>query len=181
MEKDQIQVMINEGIQSATTNIIRKIIEKLNIYNLLQVIWLIEIYYLVINSINEKVQEILRSDQTLPKLDYVPSQVRQYNAMILNYMDKWNEFILFLSIVLIFSALIISFVKGITRLSDYKIIKSHCDYGLYSGVWLMLIYFTYRIFVYSEVILIISIPSIALLFYLKDNVKEKINSRRIHY
>lgn len=144
-------------------NFFEKMLSKSNVCKILQIFWIIELYFLMANSLNDI---ILKSSNSKSLLNYFPIQVNKYNNIILNYMNEWNLFILFLALILLLSSIFIIWIKFIPKISDYNIIKIYSAYGVYAFIWLILIFVTYRIFYFNKTIFIFIIPFVAVLLNL---------------
>lgn len=144
-------------------NFFEKMLSKSNTCKILQIFWIIELYFLMANSLNDIIS---KSSNSKSLLNYFPIQVNKYNNIILNYMNEWNLFILFLALILLLSSIFIIWVKFIPKISDYNIIKIYSAYGVYAFIWLILIFVTYRIFYFNKTIFILIIPFVAVLLNL---------------
>lgn len=144
-------------------NFFEKMLSKSNTCKILQIFWIIELYFLMANSLNDIIS---KSSNSKSLLNYFPIQVDKYNNIILNYMNEWNLFILFLALILLLSSIFIMWVKFIPKISDYDIIKIYSAYGVYAFIWLILIFVTYRIFYFNKTIFIFIIPFVAVLLNL---------------
>lgn len=144
-------------------NFFQKMLSKSNTCKILQIFWIIELYFLMANSLNDIIS---KSSNSKSLLNYFPIQVNKYNNIILNYMNEWNLFILFLALILLLSSIFIIWVKFIPKISDYDIIKIYSAYGVYAFIWLILIFVTYRIFYFNKTIFIFIIPFVAVLLNL---------------
>lgn len=104
------------------------VVKKLNPFIVLQVLWIIEIYYLGLNAIMNS--QILK--EIIPGFK-LPSLVQQYNCLILNWFNEWEEFVLFLAIGMLICGFMFAIIRGIPSMSQYKIINSYCVYGVDAG------------------------------------------------
>lgn len=120
INKDELEKIINEEVEKSMIGIIKKFFEKVNIYNALKIVWLIELYYLMGNAI------ILTLGQASNGLNliesYFPDIANKYNQLILTYANQWHNFVGSLGVILFFSAFMISGLKGIPKISNDNII-----------------------------------------------------------
>ena len=73
--------------------------------------------------------------------------------------------------------------KGIwsSNVNKYKIIYVYCDFGFYAGCWIILIYFTYSIYINMGEFFLTA-PIIAYLLYmLKEKIKEWLEKQGITF
>lgn len=113
---------------------------KLNEYTFLQVLWMIEIYYLGVNSIFRLFS--LSEDIALP------DKIMEYNNRILQTFDEYYGFVLYLAVALILCGCCFVFIKGIDIISKYELIYRYSVYGATLGAWLLLMYYSYFLFKY---------------------------------
>ena len=139
------------------------VIKQLEIFTVFQVAWLIEIYYLAINILFN----YYTSKNNILKLPYI---IKRYNNIILSYFKEYYLFIGALAIGLILCGCIFTSIKYIRVLYKCKYIKIYCYYGIYYGIWLLLIWITYALYLISNFTILI-LPIIALV----ENVLRKIN------
>lgn len=133
---------MSDGLVDENLNkISEEILKKLNLYTILQVIWLIEMYYLGINSI----YGILVKSNTAYQFK-IPSLILKYNELVLKYFNEFSDFILFLSVALLICGFSIIFIRFIPKLSDYNLLYQYSGYGFTAGIWLLLIYATYKLY-----------------------------------
>ncbi|WP_102707336.1 hypothetical protein [Terribacillus saccharophilus] len=108
---------------------------KLNLYVLPQYVWLILLYYLMINSLYNLFASTLES---YPK---IPQEVLIFNNVLMGYIEEWSPFLWFLSISLIISGILIAFIRYLPVLSSYNF-SYRGDIGIYLGSWILLISIT---------------------------------------
>jgi hypothetical protein len=82
-----------------------------------------------------------------------------------NWMDAYNEYIFIMGIILIIVGISGAFFKLISVLNKYKIVYAYSDFGLYAGCWLLLIFFTYDIYISMGKAFLVA-PVIAYILYL---------------
>ncbi len=173
METHQIESMIVEGTKKGIAEFLKGIISKVTVYTVLQIFWLLEVYYLMCNSVLNILDGLEMKSGNQSLLSIFPISVKMYNEMILRIINEWNNFILFLALILFISGIIISMTRAIPGISSYNLIYGHCTYGIYASGWLILIYGTYWAFSLSNVIFFIAIPIIAVVCGLLKKVKMK--------
>lgn len=150
---------------------VKSIIEKLNLFTLLQVIWLIEIYYLGINvSIN-----ILGG---LKVFDFkIPAQVIYYNEKILGYLDNYKSLVSVLVVAFFMCGVAGVFVRRIEILSKNKLINIYADFGVYCGIWLAIIWATYSAYEVTGYYFL-TLPAIIWgIFEIKEKAIEWLNNK----
>lgn len=133
---------------------LEKRIRLFNIYTLPQVAWIIELYYLMLNSLLVNASALGIKEVSIYSF---PPQVNEYNLLIHQYLMQWAVFIQFLALGLLVSGFIISLVRAIPVLSDYKVISIYSKYGITSCMWFFLLGFTYNLYSYSPRLFPVSI------------------------
>lgn len=128
-----------------------EVIKKLNLYTILQALWLTEMYYLGVNSVYN-----IANERIIINKIKVPSLILKYNDLILNYFKDFSDFVMFLSIALFICGLSIIFIRFIPKLSDYNLLYCYSDYGFTSGMWLFLIYGTYELYSFIGIFFLIT-------------------------
>ncbi|WP_346244182.1 hypothetical protein MKZ19_07435 [Shouchella clausii] len=133
-------------------------VRKLNIYLIPQYLWLILLYYLTLNALYKIYDDgddpfKNNSDSTI---DF-PNEILLFNETIMTTIEKWTPFLWFLAIALIFSGLLITFIKFLPVISSYKI-SDHCDIGIYLGFWVLLIAITIYLFNFLGYFFPLTIP-----------------------
>ncbi|WP_156289426.1 hypothetical protein [Oceanobacillus salinisoli] len=127
-------------------------VRKLNIYLIPQYLWLILLYYLMINALY-KLFGIMNQDFNFN----VPNEILTLNNTILNTIEKWTPFLWFLSIALVFCGLIIAFIQYLPVLESYDF-SYRGGIGVYLGSWLLLIVVTIYLFKFLSVFFLVVIP-----------------------
>lgn len=117
------------------------LIKKLNLFTALQALWLLEIYYLGINSI---FSFVLSSDQDFIK--QIPEIVLEYNKAILTYFEDYSELIMFISIAVFTCGIAYAFISILPIFGKYILINTYSGYGISCGGWLFTIYGTYELY-----------------------------------
>ncbi len=159
MEGEEISNYVKENAK----NVVSGGIKNLNLFTILQVAWLIELYYLGANSILEFVTN--NSGGINIK---VPTEIEEYNTLILGYFKEWSMFILFLIISMFICGISFLFLTAIPKLKNYNIIRVYSSYGLYAAGWLGLIFFTYYLY-----------NNIGILFIFIEELKKKIKKYEV--
>lgn len=156
-------------------NYTKSVLEKMNLFVVLQMVWIIEFHILAIFSAKD-----LINSMTKEKIK-VPPVIDEYSQMITNWLDTYKEFIFFTGIILIVVGISGTFFKHIPVLNKYKIIYIYCDFGFYAGCWILLIYFTYSIYINMGEFFLAT-PIIAYLLYmLKEKIKEWLEKQGITF
>ena len=116
------------------------IIEKLNLFKLLQIAWLIEFHLLAICAalkiVNHKPDSIINA----------PPIIAEYMAKILAWFTEYGDYALPAAILALLVGCSGWVFTQIPFFSNYNLIQLYADFGLYAGSWLLIIYFTYKIF-----------------------------------
>lgn len=153
----------------------KSVLEKMNLFVILQIVWIIEFHILAIFSAKD-----LFYSMTEEKIKEPPI-IGGYSQMIANWMDAYKEFIFFMGIILIVVGISGTFLKHISVLSRYKIIYAYSDFGLYAGCWFLLIFYTYSIYM-SMGKAFLAAPIIAYILYLLiKKIKEWLESKGITF
>lgn len=133
MEDNTVEKNIYKGGSS--------LLKKLNLFTAFHAIWLIEMYYLGINAL---FNGAIRLDQDVSKK--VPAIVLKYNDVILSYFIEYSEFVGLVAVAAFMCGISIAFIKFLPMFNKYKLIDMYSDYGIYCGLWLAIIYGTYRLY-----------------------------------
>ena len=151
----------------------KSLLEKMNLFVILQIVWIIEFHILAIFS-----AENLFYDMTEEPIKEQPV-IGEYSQRIANWMDTYKEFVFFMGIILIVVGISGTFLKHISFLRRYKIIYAYSDFGLYAGCWFLLMFYTYRIYM-SMGKGFLAAPIIAYILYeLIKKIKEWLESQGI--
>lgn len=150
-----------------------KMIEKFNVFKTVQLVFILELYYLGMNSLlNIAINEGIAVN--------IPSVVTRYNNLVLNYFKEWNGFVLLLSIGLIICGVFLNFLNITPIIKHYMIIIQYSSSGIFIGLWLLFIYFTYIAYLYLDYFFILYIPLMCgisngikiLLKYINENIED---------
>lgn len=153
----------------------KSMLEKKNLFVLLQIMWLIEFHFLAILSAKNLIC------WTFNIQIYEPSIIQKYSQEIVNWIDTYKEYIEIMGIVLLLVGFSGSFLKFIPLFNTYTIINLYSDFGLYAGCWFLLMFFTYKIYMSLGRAFLIA-PIIAyLLFLVLKQVKEWFKSKGITF
>ena len=124
-------------------NIQEKMIEqvfKKNIFILLQIIWIIEFYILGFLAIDSAIKKIFDIENMRYEI------IENICYSVVDKINQYEEYIVYLAVVILIVGLMGIFVNFIPILSDHRVIIMDCDAGISIGVWLLLIYITYKIY-----------------------------------
>lgn len=130
---------------------------KLNIYLIPQYAWLILLYYLMLNCFYNLFDKFIEHNNLNFEL---PAEVLSLNLKMMDLIEKWIPFFLFLSIALILSGIIIAAIRYLPFIGSYKL-SYHGMIGFDVGPWLFLMVITYYIFQISGSFFLIIIPIFA--------------------
>ena len=78
-------------------NYTKSVLEKMNLFVVLQMVWIIEFHILAIFSAKD-----LINSMTKEKIK-VPPVIDEYSQMITNWLDTYKEFIFFTGIIIVLS------------------------------------------------------------------------------
>ncbi|WP_291624830.1 hypothetical protein [Clostridium sp.] len=175
MEEKEIRAIIEDQVNNSINKYFKSTVRKLNLYTILQVAWLIEIYYLGANGI----YELLSSDNKFVKQLNIPNivlpkEVELYNNIIKEYFSSWSSFIFFFAIAMIICGMFFSFIRLIPNLSDYRLIYLYSVYGAVLGDWLILIYCTYLAYLHMGIFFILIPIGVSAVIKIKEKLKEKL-------
>lgn len=111
----------------------------------------------------------------------VPPIIDIYSQMIMNWIDTYKEFIFFMGIIMIIVGISGTMFKRIPVLNKYKMIYTYSDFGLYAGCWILLIFYTYSIYMGMGKFFLTA-PIIAYLLYLLiKKIKEWLEKQGIEF
>jgi len=174
MDIQRDETIIISDTQNCGKKYLKDILNKLDIYAIFQIFWLLEVYYLMANSM-VNIIAIMQKDNSI--ISSIPETVVIYNNLILKYFEEWSRFISYLALILFISGFILSFVRIIPIISNYNLVRMNCEWGIYSGLWLILIYCTYEMCSKSYFLFCIIIPVLAMFFefiaWLKVKLRDK--------
>ena len=147
MEENDIRDTIEETVNNCMKKYFKNGTKKLNLYTILQVMWMIELYYLGTNAIYEFLVENpkINKDFNIATI-YLPKEIETYNNLIKEYFSSWSSFVIFFAIAMIICGICFAFIRLIPVLGDYRLIYSYSSYGIVVGGWLILIYCTYYLY-----------------------------------
>lgn len=128
---------IKKNISQSGANLIGK----LNLHTIFHALWLIELYYLGINSL---LNIVLNYDFTF--IEIVPNEVQQYNSIIMSYFEQYIYFIIFSAVGLLLCGTAFVFISRIPLLCNYQLIRDYSSYGVTSGLWLLALCTTYQLY-----------------------------------
>lgn len=153
------------GVFTVLTDYIKNTFSKLNQYTILQLLWVIVIYYLVLNSLLGFVSSI---DNITFNIAGV-KKIMEYNQSILTFIQKYEIIWIGLTISLFLASIIVILVSH-TIFENYMFIGSCSIYGGKLSVWSLLIYATYKLYIFTGAYYVIVLFAISVVVYW---VKEK--------
>lgn len=144
----------------------KTVLEKMNLFVVLQIIWMIEFHILSIFSIKDFFNSVIKEEIKEPPI------IKEYNQVIADWLDTYNEYVLFMGIIFIIVGILGSCLKQITVLNRYKIVYTYLDFGLYAGGWFVLIFGTYRTYAHmGKLFGLAPIIAVVLCFFIKNIIK----------
>ncbi|WP_373205842.1 hypothetical protein [Clostridium tertium] len=165
----------SDYIEKNTKSIVGEGIKKLNLFTILQVALLFELYYLGANSI----LKFINDNNNGKIVVKIPPEIEQYNTLILGYFEKWNSFVLFLIISMFICGISFIFLTKIPKIKNYNIISVYSGYGLYASGWLIIIYITYILYNNIGIFFLITPIVLGIFFIFIDDIKIKIKNYKI--
>ncbi|AZV58939.1 hypothetical protein [Clostridium sp. AWRP] len=157
-------------------DVIKEGLKKLNIYKLIYLLWIIEMYYLIANSIDYFIVNIANGFG-INKVFSLPQVAINYNQMVLDKINIWSIVILYLGIVLFFSGIIMSLLKAVPIIKDIDIFIKYSGCGLSLGFGFILIYIIYWIFKFSHLLFI----ALILIIVIAPKIIMKMHNNRIKF
>lgn len=125
---------------------------KLNLYTLLQLFWVFEINYLLLNIVfyhfPTEIKSIFIGKETMKVID-------TYNKTILEVMEQYSTLLLILAIMLFIVNIFVSLLVH-AYFSRYITMMVFADYGLYAASWLSLMALTYLSYKYLPLLVIVA-------------------------
>lgn len=100
----------------------KSVLEKMNLFVLLQIVWIIEFYILAIFSAEDLLCSI--AGEKIKK----PPIVVGYSQKIMDWMDTYKEFIFIIAVILIVVGILGIFWKHMPVLKNYKTIYMYSDF-----------------------------------------------------
>ena len=153
----------------------KSVIEKISLCVVLQIVWIIEFHILAFFSAKDLIYSVTKEKIKVPPI------IDIYSQMIMNWIDTYKEFIFFMGIIMIIVGISGTMFKHIPVLNKYKIIYTYSDFGLYAGCWILLIFYTYSIYM-SMGKFFLTAPIIAYLLYLLiKKIKEWLEKQGIEF
>lgn len=153
----------------------KSVIEKINLFVVLQIVWIIEFHILAFFSAKDLIYSVTKEKIKVPPI------IDIYSQMIMNWIDTYKEFIFFMGIIMIIVGISGTMFKRIPVLNKYKIIYTYSDFGLYAGCWILLIFYTYSIYIGMGKFFLTA-PIIAYLLYLLiKKIKEWLEKQGIEF
>lgn len=155
------------GIVNITNEFMKKIIGDLNKFTLLQLVWVISIYYFVLNSVYKYLSKL---DETikLPNVDFI----LKYNKQVLKFINEY-ECVWIIFTMLLFWASIIVVLVSCTVFENYTYIRTCSSYGGVLSAWSTIIYITYKVYMYTGIYYSIILIIISYTAYWLKEYKQK--------
>ena len=118
-----------------------KLIERLNLFTIFHAVWLIEMYYLGVN--------VLFKNALLIGIDYkvyTPDFILEYNDMVMEYFHNYYRFAGGVALAIFLCGMANTPIQQVPFFKKYKLIRKYSDYGITCGIWLGIIYETYKLY-----------------------------------
>lgn len=166
--------MVADGVKNGIKGYVTERIKLLNPFTLPQLIWMVELYYLMLNSL---LLIIEKEPNIKTIISGFPKEFFMYNKLINQYLLEWSTPVAFLGVGLLFSGIIISMVNKFPYVSDFKIVNTYSNYGVSACVWMILIWLTYRLFLLFSAWFPIVIVVLFYIFIVWEQAKEGIQNK----
>ncbi len=153
----------------------KSVLEKMNVFVILQIVWIIEFHILGIFSVEDLLCSIVGEEIKKPPI------IAEYSQKIANWMDAYKVFILAMGIVLILVGISGTIFKYMPILENYYTINLYSDFGLYAGLWLLLIFYTYDIYMCMGKTFLIAPVIVYILFKFIKKIKEWLETKGITF
>lgn len=143
---------------NAVKDYAKNVIEKLNLFKLLQLIWLIEFHLLAFLSVKYAVNNVFNVMVNEPPI------ITKFCQQAINWMDKYEGYLFYVSIASLVIGLSGVCLIQIPIFRKYKLIYEYTDFGLYACAWLFFIWVTYRLFIITNAWFLV-IPVVVFILY----------------
>jgi len=153
----------------------KSVLEKMNVFVILQIVWIIEFHILGIFSVEDLVCSMVGEEIKKPQI------IVEYSQKVANWMDTYKGFILAMGIVLILVGISGTLFKYMPILENYYTIYLYSDFGLYAGLWILLIFYTYHIYICMGKAFLIAPIIVHILFVIIKKVKEWLETKGITF
>lgn len=152
---------------SEATRQIANQLKKLNFYTFPQYLWLVLIYYLMINCIVN-----FSFSAEIVKSTDIPKQILVYNDKIMLVIEHWVPFVELLSGAVFISGMLIAFVRYLPFFESQRVARD-AAYGFYVGIWLFIFVYTYKLYSYLGDFFPFSVIIIFILIELWNKLKTR--------
>lgn len=129
-------------LNSIKEGMVKMMSKNFNIFKIVQFIWIVELYFLGLNAVKDVVLNFNIKYNLGEKI------ILNYDRLVFNYFREYNTILIFIAGSLIIVGFFNMCIREINILRDYRFIVDYCDIGMYLGGWLMLICFTYLIYMW---------------------------------
>lgn len=135
----------------------KSVLEKLSLFKVLQLVWLVEFHLLGFAACKQMLKE---------QFDVVkePPLITEYTSKMAEFMSSYHTYIALVAIAALVIGLSGVCLVQIPVFRKIKLLYMYTDFGIYAGSWLVFIWVTYRVFIcFGEWFLIM--PLIVLIGY----------------
>lgn len=146
----------------------------INLYHLLHYVWLIELYFLMLNSLSLFITPFLEQNEIT---ELIPSIIHKYNADTITLLQLWSPFILFMGVGMFVSSIFVSMSKYIPFTKNSGVVLSHADAGIFFSKWLLIIALTYYVYTWTGEFLPLVMILLVLLTQAFNKIRELLESR----
>ena len=153
----------------------KSLLEKMNLFVVLQIAWIVEFHILAIFSAKDWFHGMPVENMKEPAI------IVEYGQKLGNWMNTYKDFIFFTGLILVIVGISGAFFKLIPVLNKYKIIYTYSDFGFYAGCWFLLMHFTYSIYLCMGRWFLFAPPIAYIVYLLIRKANEKLEENGITF
>lgn len=171
MNEEELIKNISSGVQQGMKSYFTEHLKKLNLFILPQIIWLLELYFLMLNALLKAYDNFNFPEITTS----LPTLIVEYNKMILKLMDEWIPFVGILGVGLLLSSFFICHICVISKIGQYNIIRRYSSYGMFIFGWFILIFLTHFIYNWLQSLFPLAFVFLIVIVYLEAFINKIFN------
>ncbi|MFD6207331.1 hypothetical protein [Peribacillus sp. NPDC060253] len=138
------------------SSIVTNQLKQLNLYLIPSYLWLFLLYYLIINSLITFFEYM---GDFGPIIKKIPKELLSYNNIIMRYLDMWVPLFGFFGLVIFIAGVIVALIQFLPYIGNYKM-TIHGAYGISLGIWFIIIWATYKSYVFLDLWFLLLLPGI---------------------
>lgn len=161
---------MTDKISLFPTDYFKDVIKKVNLFNLPTVIWLVLMYYLLLNWFMNLCEYIIKQNNIQPIIQ-IPTVIYNYNNQILTYLNEWIPFVFLFGIGMAVAAFFTIIV--VNQFTHYISFRVNAAYGFLVFKWATFICITYWAYKYLWLWFPISTILLSLLVAVYFSIKDK--------